>query len=177
VTNPRNQFRLNIGFIIHETVGYSRDFEFDLPGVHLPPDLDLADVIGTARVTRTAQGLLVQVRMAGTTITECSRCLGEASQRLEIDFTELYAFTPNSVTESGLYVPETGILDLAPIVREEMVLATPINALCRPDCKGLCPVCGENLNENPHTHDEPPADPRLEGLRQLLDKGPAGEEG
>jgi uncharacterized protein len=82
----------------------------------------------------------------------------------------LYAFTPNSLTESGLIVPETGLLDLEPLIREEMLLAIPINPICRPDCKGLCPVCGENLNESQCSHEDEEVDPRLSVLRTLLNK-------
>jgi uncharacterized protein len=124
---------------------------------------------GLARITRAAQGLLVQVKIQASMQAECVRCLGNFSQPLEIDFTELYAFTSNSVTESGLIFPENGKIDLAPIVREEMLLAIPISPLCRPDCKGLCPVCGENLNETTCNHEDEAIDPRLSALRSLLD--------
>jgi uncharacterized protein len=147
--------RLNVGFIIHETVGYTRDFPIEIPAIHLPPDLDLANLHGNVRVTRTAQGLLVQANMQAEIPAECVRCLTDFQQPLEIEFTDLYAFTRASVTESGLLLPETGKIDLAPIVRDEMLLAMPINPVCSPDCKGLCPVCGENLNEDPdHRHEE-----------------------
>jgi uncharacterized protein len=124
---------------------------------------------GSARITRAAQGLLVQVKIQAFVQTECVRCLNDFSQPLEIDFTELYAFTSNSVTESGLIFPENGKIDLAPIVREEMLLAIPISPLCRPDCKGLCPVCGENLNEMICNHEDEAIDSRLSALRSLLD--------
>ena len=162
-------FRLNVGFIAHQTVGYSRDFPFESPSVHLEPDLNVSDLTGSARITRAAQGLLVQVKIQAYVQTECVRCLSDFSQPLEIDFTELYAFTSNSVTESGLIFPESGKIDLAPIVREEMLLAIPISQLCQPDCKGLCPVCGENLNETICHHDDEAIDPRLSALRSLLD--------
>ncbi len=169
-SNSRNYLRLNVGFIIHQTVGYSRDFPFEIPRVQLPPDLDLTDLTGVARVTRTAQGLLVQARMNAQTVCECVRCLDNSRQPLNIDFTELYAFTPNSITQSGLLLPETGQIDLAPLVREEMLLAIPINPLCRDDCKGLCPICGENLNETTCNHEDEAVDPRLAVLKELLGK-------
>lgn len=163
--------RLNVGFIIHESIGYSRDFPLEIPQLRLPPDLELYDLRGFARVTRTAQGLLVQVRLSANVRTQCVRCLTEFMQPLDVDFTELYAFTPNSVTESGLIVPENGKIDLAPLVREEMLVAIPMSPLCREDCSGLCPVCGENLNENPHEHEDEGVDPRLDVLKSLLEKG------
>jgi uncharacterized protein len=169
-SNSQHLLRLNVGFIIHESVGYSRDFPFELPSITLKPDLDLVDLSGVARVTRTQQGLLVQVMMTAATACECVRCLDDFFQPLKIDFVELYAFTPNSLTESGLIVPETGLLDLEPLIREEMLLAIPINPICRPDCKGLCPVCGENLNESQCSHEDEEVDPRLSVLRTLLNK-------
>ncbi len=155
----RNPLLLNVGFIIHETIGYSRDFPFDFESISVPPDIKLSNLSGLARVTRTAQGLLVQVKMRAYLPAQCVRCLTDFLQPLEIDFTDLYAFTRDSVTESGLLMPENGKIDLAPIVRDEMLLAFPISPLCRPDCKGLCPVCGENLNEITGVHEHLPEGP------------------
>lgn len=165
-----NLLRLNVGFIIHQTVGYSRDFPFDVPNIRLLPDLNLQQFTGNVRVTRTGQGLLVQANLQAVTTTECVRCLSQFIQPLEIDFTELFAFSPNSITESGLLVPENGKIDLAPLVREEMLLAMPLKSICRLDCKGLCPVCGENLNETTCDHGQDEIDPRMSDLKSLLDK-------
>jgi uncharacterized protein len=167
---PHDALRLNVGFIIHETVGYSRDFPIELPLVRIPPDLELIDLVGVLRVTRTAQGLLVQGKLAASSLAECGRCLEGFSQPLRIDFTELYAFNANSATDSSLFVPDTGKIDLAPVVREEMLLAFPINPLCRPDCKGLCAVCGENQNRITCNHTEDVVDNRLETLKALLEQ-------
>jgi uncharacterized protein len=169
--NPtRNPLRLNVGFFVNQSVGYSREFPFEFPELRLEPDLDLKNLAGTARITRTPQGLLVQLKMHATLQSECARCLTEIEQPLEISFTELYAFSPRTVTESGLILPEDGHIDLAPLVREYMLLEIPISPICRPDCLGLCPVCGESLNENTHHHEEEFIDPRLEGLKKLLDE-------
>jgi uncharacterized protein len=142
-----NIFRLNVGFFLGQGVGYSRDFLFESPEVRLDPEFLLQNLQGKAHITRTAQGLLVQVDLHSVTPVECVRCLSNMSQPLSTDFTELYAFTHQSVTESGLLLPESGYINLAPLVREYMFLAMPISPLCSPDCQGLCPICGENLNE------------------------------
>jgi len=102
-------------------------------------------------------------------LSECGRCLTDFLQPLEIDFTELYAFSQNSVTDSNLRLPENGQINLAPLVREYMILEIPITTLCRVDCKGLCPVCGDNLNETDCNHAREAVDPRLSILRSLLD--------
>ncbi len=168
MSNSRNLFILNVGFIVHQTIGYFRDFDFDFDEVHLQPDLDLKDLSGIARVTRTAQGLLVQVRMHAKVMLACVRCLNDCWQPLDIEFTDLYAFTQKTVSESGLILPEDGKIDLSPVIRDEMWLAVPISPVCNPDCLGLCPVCGVNLNENPHTHEDEFIDPRLEILKTFL---------
>lgn len=170
MSNSRNLLRLNVGFIIHESIGYSRDFTFEIPALQLSPDLDLRELSGVARVTRTAQGLLVQVRLRANVTTGCVRCLTDFSQPLETDFTELYAFSRNSLTESGLMVPEAGIIDLAPLVRDEMLVSIPMSPLCSPVCKGLCPICGENLNETICHHEDQANDPRLDILKTLLEE-------
>jgi len=164
-----NPLLLNVGFIIHQTVGYVRDFPFDFERIFLPPDTELLNLTGTVRVTRTAQGLLVQGNLRAETKVECSRCLTEFLQPLQAEFTDLYAFTHNAVTESGLILPENGKINLAPVLRDEMLLSVPINPICMPDCKGLCPVCGENRNETDCKHDPQESDPRLDALRSLLE--------
>jgi DUF177 domain-containing protein len=62
-------------------------------------------------------------------------------------------------------------LDLIAWARDAVALAVPDKILCRGDCAGLCPTCGKNLNDEPHTHDEEPSDSRwaaLESLREQL---------
>jgi uncharacterized protein len=169
LSTPRSPFRLNVGFIVHQNIGFSRDFPFDYQKIHLPPDLDLEDFTGTARVSRTPQGLLVQVKMRANLQSNCVRCLTDYNQHLKIEYTELYAFSTRSTTESELLLPEDGYIDLGELVREYMLLEVPIGSLCRPDCEGLCPVCGENLNEVNCNHEIESTDPRLSVLKSLLD--------
>ena len=168
--NSSDQLRLNVGFLINQSVGSSREFLFDLPVFHLDSEFHLTKLGGMAKFTRTAQGLLAQVKMYATLETECVRCLSNSQQDLNIDFTELYAFSPNSVTDSELLIPENAQINLRPLVREYMLLDMPINPLCKADCKGLCPICGQNLNESTCNHEDETVDPRLSILKSLLEK-------
>ena len=170
VANARNPFRLNVGFLINLPVGDSRDFFFDIAKVHLEANLDLLRLRGEAHITRTAQGLLVQVALNTNLLTECVRCLTDFQQPIEINFTELYAFNRNSITESELLLPDDAHINLAPLIREYGLLAIPSQPLCRPECKGLCPICGENQNETTCHHAEEMIDLRLTKLKQLIDK-------
>jgi uncharacterized protein len=170
VSDPHSPLRLNVGFIVAQSAGYSRDFAVEIPQVRLPPDLVVTNLAGDVRVSRTPQGLLLQANMQADTKLECVRCLELFSTILHANFTELYAFSQRNTTESGLLVPEDGQIDLEPLLREYMFLELPINPLCQPECKGLCPVCGENLNLVACNHEEEPADPRLGILKKLLDE-------
>jgi len=167
-----NFLRLNVGFIVHETIGYNRDFPFEFSSLHLPPDLNLLNLKGKARVSRAPQGLLLQLDLLASTNTECVRCLEEFELPLKAEYTELYAFSQNSVTESGFILPEDGILELEPIIREEMLLAVPINPFCSEDCTGLCPVCGEKHTGAGCQDPDDDIDPRLDILKSLLNEKP-----
>ncbi len=166
---PNNPLRLNVGFLVNLPVGESRDFQFNISRIYLKPDLALSNLLGWAHITRTAQGLLTHVAMEAYTPSECVRCLSPFDLRLQIDFTELYAFARESLEEGALMLPDDMHIDLASIVREYMLLDVPISPLCKIDCKGLCPICGENQNETVCHHQEEDVDPRLSTLKSLLD--------
>jgi len=146
MTNPRFPLRLNVGFLISAAVGFTRDFTFDYDKIRLGDDLTVSDFSGVATFSRTQQGLLLQGTFTLKMILECVRCLDEYMQVVTFSFTDLYAFDKRSLSESNLLVPEDGQIDLAPLLREYAMLEVPIQPLCSPDCKGLCQVCGENLN-------------------------------
>ncbi len=148
----RTPLRLNVGFIIKEFIGYSRVFPFDYDQIHLEPDLDLEKLTGNVEITRTPQGLLVQANLTALIAGECGRCLKALSIPIHTQFAELYALSQRHVAEEGLILPEDGHIDLDPLAREYLILEVPINQICKPDCKGLCPVCGENLNERDCGH-------------------------
>ena len=168
--HPNNSLRLNVGFFIGQSVGYSRDFLFESNRLVFEPEFILSDFSGAARITRAAQGLLVQAKMGATIPSECVRCLTSFQLPLKIDFTELYAFSPQSVTDSGLLVSDDAHINLTPLVREYMLLEVPISPICQANCKGLCPVCGENLNEVTCEHSDQAIDQRLSMLKTLLDQ-------
>ncbi len=147
VNQIRHQLRLNVGFIIGQAIGYSREFSIDIPLFPLNQEITLEEFSGVAKVGRTQQGLVLHGKFRCTMKVECVRCLNDTVVPLETDFNELYAFTTKSMSESGLILPEDGQIDLEPLLREYLTLEVPIRPLCKPDCKGLCVECGENLND------------------------------
>jgi uncharacterized protein len=170
VNSPRRPFRLNVGFIVHEEVGYKHEFPFEFEQIQIADDLILRNFEGIVSIGRTPQGLIVQGDFSAETTLECVRCLGDFYYELDWDFTELYAFNKKSVSESDLLLPEDQHIDLGPLIREYALLTIPINPICKPDCKGLCPVCGENLNEVDCGHKNITAESPFSGLKDLLDE-------
>ena len=160
MNNSRRALRLNVGFLIHEEAGYSYEFPFEFDKVTVSDDLELRDFSGLLNVGRTPQGLLFTGDFTGKTTLECARCLTAFEQQLNWTMTELYAFTEKSVSESGLIVPEDAQINLRPLVRDYALLEIPIRPICKPDCKGLCLVCGQDLNvrdcgHRPHEDESP----------------------
>ena len=109
-----------------------------------------------------------------TTIrAECRRCL--ASIELPLSESRGIIFAADGETPEGdacYAIPaRTPVLDLTATVREELLLALPQFVECRPDCKGLCPGCGANLNDGP-CDCRPPNDPRWDALKGLTQGNP-----
>jgi len=145
VNIPRHPLRINVGFLLNAPIGYSRDIHFDYPQIRLEDEY-FTRFTGMVRVNRTPQGILVQSDFLAFHTVECVRCLEEFAQELHCEFSELYAFNRRSTTESNLVLREDGNIDLESLAREYLLIEIPISPLCRPDCLGLCPECGQNLN-------------------------------
>lgn len=167
--NPRKPFRINVGFIIHEEVGYSHEIPFEIEKAKLE-DLELKNLAGKVYIGRTPQGLIVQGKFEADTKLECVRCLNEFTYSLSWEITELYAFTKKSVSESELLVPDDAHIDLAPLLREYALLEIPINPLHDPDCKGLCIECGQDLNLKDCGHSQDGGDSPFARIKDLLDE-------
>ena len=167
MANPRKPFRINVGFIIHEEVGYSHEIPFELDKAVLGDDLELVYFDGNVKIDRTPQGLVVQGNFAGETTLECVRCLKDFGFRLTWELTELYAFKKESMSESELIIPDSAQIDLAPLLREYAILELPIKPLCKPDCMGLCIECGQDLNLKDCGHSQEDDSP-FAALKKLL---------
>ncbi|MHC1781481.1 MAG: DUF177 domain-containing protein [Anaerolineaceae bacterium] len=153
MTSPRNLLKINAGFLINQSIGTSREIHIDLAETRLSQDLEVNNLNGLIRLTRTPKGVLVEVDISVEMKNECVRCLAEFSQTIVMEFSEMYAFNKRAVSESGLILPDDGNIDLAPLVREYLLLEIPIRPLCKPDCKGLCMECGEDLNVTTCEHE------------------------
>ncbi|MBI9045466.1 MAG: DUF177 domain-containing protein [Anaerolineaceae bacterium] len=152
MNHSRKQFRINIGFLLNQPAGTSRDIHFEFKEIELPPELKLFNFKGVAKFSATRQGILIQCELHTLAKYECVKCLEPYSHTLQTNFDELFAFKEEYTTESGLILSEDGFIDLEPLVWEYLQLEVPIRPLCSLSCKGLCVQCGENLNSTTCEH-------------------------
>jgi uncharacterized protein len=124
------------------------------------------EVRATLDVAHTTSGYSLRLRFATELEGPCMRCLEPADQELRVDAREIDQ--PGGGEELSSPYLEENQLDVHAWARDALALALPTQIVCRPDCLGLCPVCGENLNEaGPEHHHEREPDPRWAALREL----------
>lgn len=137
-----------------------------------PADLGI-DVIGVPpgspvdlqlRLESVVEGVLVTGTATVHLHGYCTRCLRELSSQLEVEVQELFCYPGKEADDEEAQHIEGELIDLEPVLRDAVVLDLPFTPLCRPDCAGLCPLCGADLNADPgHGHDED-IDPRWADL-------------
>lgn len=170
-----NPLRVDVGDLVRRP-GDSKPLEFE---THIP---DLA--VGLGRVADggaiwgdllmevLVEGILVTGRVSGEFEMECSRCLRPFTEPFTGTISEIFAY-PDQPELAGLepgdedFVIEDDTIDLEPAIRDEILLSVPTNPLHAPDCKGLCAVCGQDLNVKDCGHAHEPVDIRWEPLKQL----------
>ncbi|WP_327359116.1 YceD family protein [Streptomyces sp. NBC_01304] len=168
--------------------------------IEAPKDFGIQGVIGTPegapveielRLESVMEGVLVTGTARARVDGECVRCLEPLERELDADFQEMYSYpdaddrgrskqaepADDAEDDEDMIPLEDGMFDLEPVLRDAVVLALPMQPVCREDCAGLCSECGINLNDNPgHHHDV--ADIRwaaLQGLAGSLQDGEKDE--
>jgi uncharacterized protein len=167
------------------------EFNDDLPPgvVEFGPDFQQSGVLhaeGRAELVVEHRGRrqdIEDIRLVGQLRTKleaaCARCLDPVTHNVEREFDLLYR--PQGVdrrgeevsiteaeTEIGYYQGEGLLLEDA--LREQVLLATPLKTVCREECKGLCPICGRNLNQEQCKCEQHLSDPRWEALNEIRNK-------
>lgn len=140
-------FRINIGFLINQSIGYSRVLPFEIDRVDISAGITLINVDGSIDLSRMHDGIRVQAAFNGEIDSECGRCLEPFVDTINSEFEELYLFPNVDTSEDEMKIPEDGNIDLEPIFCDYMFMEMPISPVCKPDCKGLCDICGQDLNQ------------------------------
>ena len=120
-------------------------------------------------VTRASSGTVLELALDVTLAGPCFRCLGDAELPVSLSLREYQAAKPESDDERTEYLDDDR-LDLSAWAHDAIALALPDKILCRPGCAGLCPVCGKDLNAEPHEHEVESADPRWAALEALRER-------
>lgn len=136
----------------------------------------LSPPIARVDITRLLSGLLLRLRLQTTITGPCHRCLEDAHVPVGIDAREYQADQPEPGAEAEevcdyLHGDE---LDVATWASDAIVLSMPHKILCREDCRGLCPSCGQDLNAGPCQCPPPAPDDRWGPLRGLADDAAEG---
>jgi uncharacterized protein len=121
-------------------------------------------------ITRASTGTVFELRFHVRLHGPCYRCLGDAVLDEDLHLREYQAESPGGVEELTTPYVADGRLDLSAWARDGLVLALPDKILCRSDCAGLCPVCGKDLNREPHEHESGEPDSRWAALADLKDR-------
>ena len=161
---PIQSLRLRPGEEHRETVGLALDpLVFGGETYVASPSEARAEVV----VQRAASGDVFRLAFSTQLEGPCMRCLQPAVVSVVVDAQEYEATNPGEDDElRSEYVGEGG-LDLGSWARDQVAFGVPDQILCRPDCAGLCPVCGKDLNVEPHEHADQGTDPRWAALEAL----------
>lgn len=162
---------LDVHYLLTEPVGTTRIFHIEEGQLQLDDDLIVAFLQGEIECIRTDYGLFAQGEIATQVEVQCVRCLASIPYPLTIQLADRFAYNPCALDQAlapAFPILNKGTIDLAPALREHMLLSLPLHPLCRPDCRGLCSQCGADLNEGPCGCSQEETDPRLAMLKELL---------
>ena len=166
----------NVSQLLRETIGSTRKYLFD-EEYSVSEDLLSQACRGQFALMRTDRGVLATVTLETQTQNNCSRCLKPFVESLAMEFEEEYFPTVEvstgrplatlGETEGAFTIDGNHVLDLREAVRQYYITNSPMKALCRPDCQGLCPSCGGNRNQGACSCERAVVDRRWGSLRQL----------
>lgn len=130
---------------------------YTVPGDRVPVRVDVSRTTG--------EGFALRLRHEAHLNGMCMRCLEDADAVVEVDAREVDQ--PGAGDELVSPYLDDQQLDVRGWTRDALALALPTQIVCREDCAGLCPKCGENLNLHPDHHHEAEPDPRWAKLSEL----------
>jgi uncharacterized protein len=171
----------NVSQLLKDETGQTRQYELHEDIQALDPGiLPLSSLDGRIQMIRTAGGILVTGKLHTSIELLCSRCAEPFSFPLQFKLEEEFRPTIDIATGASFPLPaddepatridDHHIVDLAEVMRQNMLLALPPFPVCRSKCAGLCPACGKNWNEGSCDCKTEELDPRLQVLKQLLDE-------
>lgn len=178
---------VNVSQLLKLPTGTRRTFDFSDEPAELTADVELAAPIeGHARLLRTARGILASSQYRTAVRQACGRCLeaavseirGESSDEFmpKLDVVTGRLLAEQAETDE-LVIDEHHLLDLTEIIRQDILTRLPLQPLCRLDCPGLCPECGEiqGADHDERSHSSATGGSPFAALADLLRNGDASD--
>jgi len=158
---------------MHKTPGLEEEFQFEESWDYLetgqgPVKFD-APVMFTGKAANPGDTLLVQGSISTAVKLKCNRCLKVFTHAIRVDYLEEFC-TSKSTEDEDCILYDGEVIDFNPSVKENLVLALPMKWLCRRDCQGICPQCGQDLNVSQCNCLVEDVDPRMEVLKKFFEE-------
>ena len=163
ITHPQDRVVCSVKAPVPSGTGY----EFEGP------------VRGTIELLNTGDGISARGWLQARVVLDCSRCLRPHNVSLDLEVDEVCSLgqiddwgrdQASSEAQCPIPICDGELVDFSELVRQLLILNVPPRSLCQPDCLGLCPQCGQNLNEGHCQCHQRQVDPRLEPLKRLFCK-------
>jgi len=164
--------RIDVVELLREPIGAQAQMGFDLGFLRLSDELAVHDIHGRLKLLRIEDGILVQGVLTVALDLECGRCLRPVTQAIDVELDEQFvsSLTYKPGDDQVFAIDADHHIDLKPVLHDVVTVSMPIRVLCRPGCQGLCPSCGQDLNEGPCDCQADDVDPRLAELRAFIEK-------
>ena len=168
--------QINVAQLLRAPVGTVREYKVD-ESVDMLGDENCRPVSGEVVLLRTNRSILVRAKVDSKLELDCSRCLRSFDFSLTIEFEEEYFPTVDVINgtqlppaeEPGVFtIDEHHVIGLTDAIRQYTLMSIPMKPLCREDCAGICPACGQNLNVSGCDCPIESTDPRWSRLKELL---------
>ena len=176
IHKPMTDLKFNVAQLLREDIGARRNYTFAEDALPLDDETTLQQLDGKLRFTRTITGVLVDVDAHGVVIVPCIRCLNPSQQQIDLHLRDEFhskievttgAPLPKPDDEDPFFIDDNHLLDVGELLRDYALLELPMQPLCKPDCKGLCPNCGADLNAGDCGCDRGQINPKMAALKQI----------
>jgi uncharacterized protein len=176
---PVSGLEFNVAQLLKEVTGATRSYHVEaIIAEEFDENLKVVSpLVGQVRFLRTGPNILATGQLRANLEKSCGRCLATFTAPVVIEVEEEFFPTLDIVTgtviappadvEEANLIDEHHILDLSEVVRQDLLLASEEIRYCRPDCKGLCPHCGQDLNLGSCNCEDNLIDPRWAALQAL----------
>jgi uncharacterized protein len=172
----------NVSGLVQEGIGATRRHHVE--GVLEAEGRAPEPVEGDVELLTTKSGVLVRARLKLVEPEVCSRCLNPLQETVPIEFEEEFQSTVDVRSgqpvlredDEAFTIDENHLLDLTEAIRQYREASAVMQPLCRPDCRGLCPRCGQDLNAGDCSCGAAPIDSRWSALAGLLSSDSEGKE-